>query len=109
MRGGLEFVKPGIKTAPKMSERELQDAILDYATLRNWRTYHTFDSRHSSSGFPDIILCRRERLLAIELKSDTGRITGEQLAWLGSFADAGAETYVWRPADWPDVVEAVLR
>lgn len=59
-------------------------------------------------GWPDLILVRRERIIAAELKSDVAKPRPEQedvLAWL---ARAGVETHVWRPRDW-DAIVAALR
>ena len=61
-----------------------------------WRTPVQGDG----AGFCDLVLVRRRRLLAVELKSDDGLLTGEQIAWLDALAEAGAETFVWRPAHW---------
>ena len=55
-----------------ISEEEFQQQVIDLATLRGWRHYHTRDSRRSAEGFPDLILARVERKLtdlqASELK-----------------------------------------
>ncbi len=44
-----------IAVANAMTEKELMQNILDCARLHGWRCYHTFDSRKSDPGFPDII------------------------------------------------------
>ena len=48
------------------------------------------------------------RIVYAELKSSRGQLTTPQRQWLDKLARAGAETAVWRPADWDEVV-AVLR
>lgn len=92
-----------------MTERQLQQAIVDCARLLGWRSYHTFDSRRSEPGFPDLVLVR-DRVVFAELKSERGRLTREQRAWAAALAAAGAEWHCWRPEDWTSGnVEAVLR
>ena len=86
--------------ADQVTERELQDSVRDLAKLEGWAHYHTHDSRKSEPGFPDSILCRGERLLAVELKRENGKLTPEQENWLEKLRETGAETYVWRPSDW---------
>lgn len=39
-------------------ESEAQQTILDLAGWRRWWAYHTFDSRRSQGGFPDLVLVR---------------------------------------------------
>ncbi|MEW6583441.1 MAG: VRR-NUC domain-containing protein, partial [Actinomycetota bacterium] len=55
-----------------LSEAAFQDQVVDLARLRGWLVYHTFDSRHSAAGFPDLILARGDRLVAAELKTQRG-------------------------------------
>lgn len=94
-----------------MSEKQLQDAVAGFAFVCGWRRYHTFDSRRSEPGFPDLVLVRAGRLVAAELKAAAGRVTASQQAWLDDLALVpGVEVFVWRPDDWTSGrVEAVLR
>lgn len=102
------------------SERQFQAAVLDVARLQGWRVFHAHDSRRQikpgvhvgdrdAAGFPDLVLCRPPRLLVAELKSARGRLRPEQREWLGLFEQLErVESYLWRPADWENVVE-ILR
>ena len=83
-------------------------------------TYHAHDSRRQiaperfvgdldARGFPDIIAVRPPRILAIELKSEKGRLRPEQRGWLDLLERVpGVEVHVWCPADWENVVEILL-
>jgi hypothetical protein len=85
-------------------EKDWQAEVVDIALRCGWRRkYHTFDSRRSDRGFPDLVLCRPPRLIFAELKTNTGRVTGDQQAWLDDLAACGAEAYTWRPFDRPTV------
>ena len=94
-----------------MTERELQQAVLELARLLRWSCYHTFDSRRSEHGWPDLVLVRPPRLVAAELKSEQGRLTPAQLGWLDLLRQVpGVETAEWRPRDWIDgTIEQTLR
>lgn len=98
--------------AQRQSEREFQGAVLELAGYLGWRLqYHTFDSRGSERGFPDLVLCRPRdgRLLIVELKSATGRVSEDQRAWLdglGTVRQFGSG--LWRPGDWAEI-ERMLR
>jgi hypothetical protein len=99
-----------VPTAPALSEAEFQRRVLDTAAYTGWTVYHTFDARRSEAGFPDIVAvnAKQRRILYVELKSPRGRLSAAQRQWLDKLGRAGAETAVWRPADWDEAV-AVLR
>ena len=93
-----------------MTEKQLQNNILQLASLSGWLAYHTFNSRRSEPGFPDLVLARRDRLLFAELKSAKGRLTSEQKAWAAALKETSAEIYLWRPKDWIDgTVQSILQ
>lgn len=93
-----------------MTESQLLAAVRQLAELTSWLCYHTHDSRRSEPGFPDLVLCstRQRRVLFVELKSETGTVTGEQDTWLIALDACGFEVAVWRPADLDDAIPAVL-
>jgi len=82
-----------------MTERELDKHIArlckDLALLR----YHTFDSRQSTSGYPDLTIAGPGGVIFAELKSGTGKLRPEQIEWRDALLEAGARWYLWRPAD----------
>ena len=87
-----------------MSERELQDAIIETANVCGWLVYHTWRSDHSPSGFPDLTLVRAGRLIFAELKSAKGKLTVNQRQWVRALERAGQEVYVWYPQDLDDAI-----
>ena len=61
------------------------------------------------SGFPDIIALRGDTLIVAELKSDCGKTTPEQRAWLDAFRRVRRIVVaVWRPSDLQEVTR-ILR
>lgn len=89
----------------RLTERDWQTRVTDYATLHRWTWYHTRDSRQSRPGWPDLVLVRDGQLLFAELKTDTGRVTRDQQLWLDKLAACpGVTAHVWRPAHWPQIV-----
>lgn len=76
---GQRRPSPIIEDGP---EADFQAQILELAKYCGWSLqYHTFDSRRSAPGFPDVVLVRGARLLFIEVKTAKGRVTPEQQAW----------------------------
>jgi VRR-NUC domain len=83
--------------AAAMSERELENSIRAILTDLSLRWYHTFDSRRSPSGYPDLTIVGRRGVMWRELKTQRGRVTPEQQVWLDTLAAAGSDAAVWRP------------
>jgi len=81
-----------------MSEKELQAAVIELCKLFGWAYYHTYNSRRSVAGFPDLVLVR-DRILFVELKSEKGRLTMEQQQWADDISEAGGQWLLVRPAD----------
>lgn len=93
-----------------MSEAQLQAAVLELASILGYLVYHTYDSRRSQKGFPDLTLVRGDRLLFVELKDAKRKVTPEQKVWLAALNETGADVFVWRPKDWlSGQIETVLR
>lgn len=95
--------------AAAVTEKAFMQRVVGLARACGWMVYHTFDSRRSPSGFPDLVLCRGGRVVAMELKAAHGRPTAAQLAWLEAFRAGGCEAYLFRPGDWAQVVEVLVR
>ena len=92
-----------------MTEAQFQEAVVQLAQLTGWLVYHTFDSRRSQAGYPDLTLVKGRRLVFAELKSQAGRVSAEQQQWLGALREANpASVFVWRPQDW-DAIETLLK
>jgi hypothetical protein len=81
-----------------MTERQLMDRVTSMAKARGWLCYHTWQSRHSEAGFPDLVLVRTHRadmrVLYLELKRDKGRLTQAQQAWIDALRNAQQEVRV---------------
>jgi Holliday junction resolvase len=92
-----------------MRERELQAHVELLLRTTGWRYYHTYDSRRSVAGFPDLIALRGRRILVLELKREGQKATDEQLEWLKAFDLAGAAAYVVRPENLDELAAIVAR
>lgn len=92
-----------------ISEKQLTVYVKELAKLFGWRRYHTFWSKHSAKGYPDECLVRDGRLIYAELKSERGKVTPDQQAWLDDLqAVPGVEIYCWRPSQM-DAIAEILR
>jgi hypothetical protein len=101
--------RQGFGMSAAVTERDLTGYVRDTARLFGWRRSHTWLSKHSPAGFPDEVLVRPPRLIFAELKSNTGRLSPDQQAWLEELREVpGVEVYVWNPADM-DTIAEILR
>ena len=104
---------------PAVTEALFQRQVTDLADICGWHWLHVrkslgrrdgkraWQTTTNLKGWCDLLLWKPGRVVAAELKSDTGKTTPEQDAVLASLAAAGIETHVWRPADW-DAIAATL-
>ena len=104
-----------------MTEAQLQDSVIEMARAFQWMVAHFRPAmtdqgwrtavQGDGAGFPDLVLVRATRAIFAELKSEKGRVSPAQEAWLDRLrAVPGIEVYVWRPTDWSSgEVEEVLR
>lgn len=93
-----------------MTESQLQYSILDLAKLLGLLVHHCRPAIMQSgkwatpiqgnAGFVDLVISGVGGVVFAELKGDTAQPTEAQMRWLGTLEAAGAETYLWRPADW---------
>lgn len=65
----------------------------------------------TSKGFPDLVLARLDpvRLIFAELKSKKGTHTKEQRLWQELLSASGVEVYLWRPADYDEIIRILSR
>jgi hypothetical protein len=97
-----------MRTARPLSEKEFMAQVVTLARLCGWRTCHTFDSRRSTAGFPDLVMLRGPNLVFAELKVGTNTPTDEQTQWVADLAAVRTVSAgLWYPADWK-VIEATL-
>lgn len=100
-----------------ISEKDSQRQVVELAGLYDWRVCHISDSRRQAGerwigdtlakGWPDLVLARAGRVLFRELKTQKGRLTQEQRAWLDELAAAGLDAAVWRPSDWAAIADTL--
>lgn len=107
-----------------MTEDQLLRCVIDLAHVHHWRVAHFRPARTERGyrtavqgdgvGFPDLLMLRGGRMVVAELKGERGRLTTEQHDWIAAFdlflfPSEQKAVYVWRPAHWPEAIEAVLR
>lgn len=89
-----------------LTEDELLHAVVQYAQLRRCLVSHFRPARTATGwrtpiqgdqGFVDVVVAKAGRVLFAELKSQRGRTTPQQDAWVAAVGGR-----VWRPQHWFD-------
>ena len=72
-----------------------------------WLSYHTYDSRKSAAGFPDLVLVKAGVMIAAELKcEDVKTMPLAQTRWLAELSCVpGVRAVLWQPKD----AESIIR
>jgi hypothetical protein len=82
-----------------ITERSLQASVIEICKLSGIAWYHTYDSRRSNRGWPDLAMVGKRGFITRELKTATGRLTAEQQRWGLMLRAVGIPWDVWRPDD----------
>jgi hypothetical protein len=110
----------------RITETQLQTAILDCAAMLGWLCMHPRPARtkdgwrtaaegNGAAGYPDLTLARGGFLIFAELKSSAGRVSPKQQRWLDeltavSVAANRVQAYLWTTEHWLNgTVERVLK
>ena len=87
-------------------ERQFQIAVEEAASRLGWSYYHTYDSRRSGAGFPDLTAWSGEHLIFAELKlGKRSKISDPQADFLRGLAQTPARVYLWVPWEWDDILD----
>jgi hypothetical protein len=83
-----------------------RDVARWFKQMGGWRVYHTYQSTHSTHGFPDLAFVHSTARISghSELKTEKGKVTDDQADWLADYADAGELVYLWRPSDIDEIM-----
>ena len=99
--------RPGRTVNPTdklLSEKDFMESIVQLARNTGWMVYHTYDSRRSTAGFPDLVMTKHKRLVIAEIKTETGKTSPAQDKWLETLRTArGVKVKLWRPSAWPEI------
>lgn len=104
---------------PDVSEAVFQQQVVELATICGWTCLHVrrsigrrggkqaYQTTTSIKGWVDLLIWRPGQIIAVELKSEKGRLTEEQRECLAGLAAAGVPVYVWRPSDFEELARVL--
>jgi hypothetical protein len=100
-----------------LSEAEFQSQVIDLAHRYGWFVSHQRPAQiagrwmtpvQGDAGAPDLLLAHpRFGVRLVELKTDTGRLSPEQVKW-GKAIEGSTNLYrIWRPSDLAEIVSTL--
>ena len=98
--------KPKKEPVFSQKEKDFMDHLLDAAVPAGWMAYHTYDSRRSTAGFPDLVLVKPPVVIFAELKTEKGTPSTAQDEWLEKLGlCTDLSVHLWRPSNWDEIEE----
>ena len=98
--------KPKKEPVFSQKEKDFMDQLLDAAVPAGWMAYHTYDSRRSTAGFPDLVLVKPPVVIFAELKTEKGTPSTAQDEWLEKLGlCTELSVHLWRPSNWDEIEE----
>jgi VRR-NUC domain len=95
-----------------LTEKRFQAQVVELARMSGFTTYHTYDSRRSSPGFPDLVIVKKGmgRPIFAELKTNKGKLSEPQEEWKEILEEIpGANYKLWRPSSWSEIEQILTR
>ena len=101
-----------------LTEAQFQKQVTDLAERLGWSWLHiermgdvsgrwrTPVSGPLGTGWPDLVLIRRDKLIFAELKAQKGQLTPPQRTVMMELVKV-APYYVWRPSDFNSILEVL--
>ena len=80
-----------------MTETQFLAAVVELAGYMGLLVYHTYDSRRSDPGFPDLVLAGGRGVIFAELKTEHGELSSAQVQWRWRLQASGSRWRLWRP------------
>jgi hypothetical protein len=106
----------------KVSEKEFQQQVIDFAHLHGWKVawfrpvrvqradgsvYYETPVGADGKGWPDLILVKGVKIVAAELKVGKNTTSPEQDRWLAVLATCCIPAFVWTPSTWEEISECL--
>lgn len=93
--------------ATRETEAQFQTWVCELAGACGFRRMHVYAQAAKLAGpergFPDWVFAGNGRVIYAELKRRGGRVSAEQVAWHDALRQAGADVFIWTPADRPAI------
>ena len=109
------------KSGSAILEKDLQSDVVKYLNSLGYKVLVIRRARQRKEGtdswvtpfgadgvgWPDIFAVKSGRMIALELKSDTGKAPPEQVEWLLALSLCGVMTGIVTPATWDKMKEKI--
>lgn len=93
-----------------LTEKDLERAVAEMARYLGFMVFHARPAQtragwvtpvaYDGKGYPDLTLVGNGRVVFLEIKSATGRLSPDQGEWKRKIIDAGQEWFLVTPKSW---------
>lgn len=102
-----------------MNGTQLQDKVVTTAQMSGWKVAHFRPCKtqqgwrtavqYDAQGWPDLYLVHPKQQLVLyrEIKAEHEKLTPQQAEWGAWLTAAGQDWGVWRPSNWPRIVDTL--
>lgn len=117
--GAMQIWLKNPNISPDMPEDPAKDRSISFrGEVQKLLSHLGYEYHHqayaigSKSGWPDLSIWHRPKKIPCffaELKTQTGTLSKNQKNFIHSLKEATNQVYVWRPSDWPEIVQILYR
>ena len=91
------------------AEKLFENQVKKYLRSKKIYYFKYFGNGYSTVGIPDLIMCVNGYFVAVEIKSETGKITQLQFANIQLINEAGGVALILRPSGFEDFKKLIER
>jgi len=91
-----------------MLEKDFQNEVIKFLKDHNFYYVKVWGGGFQRAGIPDLLICKKGKFLAVELKTEIGKPTALQTHNINLIKASGGQAYVLRPSGFEKFKEEML-
>lgn len=91
-----------------MTEKQFQTKVIKWLTNINAYVVNVWGGGYQTAGIPDLLVCYEGKYLAIELKTEKGKVSVLQKWNIQKIKDAGGVAIILRPSEFENFKKGVI-
>jgi len=103
---GINKMKRKLRQKIKITENDVKRQVKQLLSLKGYFHFHILQGLGAYRGIPDIIAIKNNRVLFLEIKRPTGKLSNYQKQFQTDIEGQGGEYYIIRSID--DLIKIIL-
>lgn len=88
-----------------MSEKAFENKVKKYIESKGGWVVKYFANAFTKSGIPDLLVCYKGKFIALEMKTDKGKVSDLQRYHINQVIHSGGYARTLRPSEWKQFKE----